>query len=53
MADGLAMGVAALSGNARLSALIGAAMVLHKAPMGFGLGTYLMSCKWPWQRAQR
>eukprot|EP00887_Chlorella_sp_A99_P005296 scaffold1.g5296.t1 len=53
VADGLAMGVAALSGNARLSALIGVAMVLHKVPMGFGLGTYLLSCKWAWRRAQR
>ncbi|KAL4437122.1 hypothetical protein ABPG75_004261 [Micractinium tetrahymenae] len=52
-ADGLAMGAAFLSGNARLTVIIAAAMVLHKVPMAFGLGTYLLACHWGWQRAQR
>jgi zinc transporter 9 len=52
-ADGLAMGAAALSGNASLTALVGAAMVLHKAAMALGLSTYLMSCHWSWARSQR
>lgn len=52
-ADGLAMGAASLSGDAALSAVVGLAMVLHKAPMAFGLSTYLMSARWSWPRAQR
>lgn len=52
-ADGLAMGAAFLSGNARLTMIIAAAMVLHKAPMAFGLSTYLMSCGWNFARSQR
>ena len=51
-ADGLAMGAAFLSGNARLSMIIAAAMVLHKAPMAFGLATYLMACRWTFARAR-
>jgi len=47
------MGAAFLSGNARLTMIIAAAMVLHKAPMAFGLGTYLMACRWSFQRSQR
>ena len=52
-ADGLAVGAAALAGNARLSLMIGVAMVLHKAPMAFGLSTFLMGAAWPWPRARR
>lgn len=52
-ADGLAMGAAFLSGDARLTMLIAAAMVLHKAPMAFGLATYLMACQWTFQRSQK
>lgn len=51
-ADGLAMGAAALSGDLGLSLMISVAMVVHKAPMAFGLATYLMKHKWPWARAQ-
>jgi hypothetical protein len=51
--DGLALGSAFLSGNAALSFVVGAAMVLHKAPMAFGLTSYLQSCRWPWAKAQR
>ena len=47
------MGAAFLSGNARLTMIIAAAMVLHKAPMAFGLATYLMACRWTFQRSQR
>ena len=28
-------------------------MVLHKAPMAFGLSAYLISAGWSWQRSQR
>lgn len=52
-ADGLAMGSAFLSGNASLGFIVGMAMVLHKAPMAFGLAAFLQSCHWPWARAQR
>lgn len=51
--DGLALGSAFLSGNSALSFVVGTAMVLHKAPMAFGLATYLQSCEWPWPKAQR
>jgi zinc transporter 9 len=47
------MGAAFLSGNARLTMIIAAAMVLHKAPMAFGLATYLLACRWTFQRSKR
>ena len=53
MADGLAMGSAFLSGNAALTLIIATAMILHKAPMAFGLGTYLLACNIPWTSAQK
>lgn len=46
------MGAAFLSGNAALSLVVGTAMVLHKAPMAFGLATYLIACRWTWNRAR-
>ncbi len=52
-ADGLAMGAAALSGDAALSLVVGVAMVLHKAPMALGLSTFLLAARWPWPRARR
>ena len=52
IADGLAMGSAFLTGDATLSFVLGTAMVLHKAPMAFGLSAYLLSCRWNWARAQ-
>jgi len=52
-ADGFAVGTATTSDNAMLSAMVGLAMVLHKAPVAFGLATYLMNAKWSWSRAQR
>jgi len=51
-ADGLAMGSAFLSGSASMNFVLGTAMVLHKAPMAFGLSSYLISCKWNWKRSQ-
>ena len=51
--DGLAMGAAFLSGSSSLSVVVGTAMVLHKAPMAFGLTSYLQGCRWPWVKAQR
>ena len=51
--DGLALGSAFLSGNTALSFVVGTAMVLHKAPMAFGLTAYLQTCRWPWAKAQR
>lgn len=52
-ADGLAMGSAFLSENPSLGLLVGLAMVIHKAPMAFGLSAYLQSCHWSWSKAQR
>ncbi len=52
MADGLAMGSAFLSGSASMNFVLGTAMVLHKAPMAFGLSSYLISCKWNWKKSQ-
>lgn len=28
-------------------------MILHKAPMAFGLSTFLINARWPWSKAQR
>lgn len=52
-ADGLALGAAALSGNARLNFMVTAAMLAHKVPMAVGLATYLQGCGTPWPVAQR
>lgn len=52
VADGIAMGSAFVSGSTSTTLILGAAMVLHKAPMAFGLSSYLISCKWTWQRSQ-
>lgn len=52
-ADGLAMGSAFLSENPSLGLLVGLAMVIHKAPMAFGLSAYLQSCHWSWPKAQK
>jgi zinc transporter 9 len=52
-ADGLAMGSAFLSENPSLGLLVGLAMVIHKAPMAFGLSAYLQSCHWSWSKAQK
>lgn len=52
MADGLAMGSAFLSGSTSMNVVLGTAMVLHKAPMAFGLSSYLINCKWNWKRSQ-
>lgn len=46
------MGSAFVSGDASLSLMLGIAMILHKAPMAFGLSSYLISCKWNWKQAQ-
>jgi solute carrier family 39 (zinc transporter), member 9 len=52
--DGLAMGTAALSGSASVSMMVGAAMILHKAPMAFGLTSYLAgpAVRWPWAKTR-
>eukprot|EP01025_Chloroclados_australasicus_P014727 TRINITY_DN16955_c0_g1_i1.p1 TRINITY_DN16955_c0_g1~~TRINITY_DN16955_c0_g1_i1.p1 ORF type:complete len:378 (-),score=29.72 TRINITY_DN16955_c0_g1_i1:193-1326(-) len=42
-ADGLAVGIANVSPSVRLAVSVGAAMVLHKGPVAFGLVSYLMS----------
>jgi len=52
LADGIAMGSAFVSGSTSTTLILGAAMVLHKAPMAFGLSSFLISCKWSWQRSQ-
>lgn len=52
VADGIAMGSAFSSGSTSTTLILGAAMVLHKAPMAFGLSSFLISCKWSWQRSQ-
>lgn len=42
-ADGLAVGVASVSPSVKLAVAVGMAMVLHKGPVAFGLGTFLVS----------
>ncbi|KAK9806802.1 hypothetical protein WJX72_003345 [[Myrmecia] bisecta] len=51
--DGFAIGAASVSHNVKLETMIAIAMVLHKAPMAFGLATFLMSARWPWAKAQK
>lgn len=46
-ADGLAVGVASVSPSIKLAVAVGMAMVLHKGPVAFGLGTFLVSQKLP------
>jgi zinc transporter ZupT len=41
-ADGLALGVASASPSEKLTAFVGLAMVLHKGPVSFGLGAFLV-----------
>ncbi|BDA49754.1 Zinc transporter ZIP9 [Coccomyxa sp. Obi] len=52
-ADGFAVGASSVSTSASLSFLVAVAMVLHKAPVAFGLATYLLSARWAWARARR
>ncbi|KAI8104254.1 hypothetical protein M9434_002814 [Picochlorum sp. BPE23] len=51
IADGVAMGSAFLSGNSSVTLILGTAMVLHKAPMAFGLSSFLISSGWTWERS--
>ena len=44
-ADGLAVGVASVSPSIKLAVGVGMAMVLHKGPVAFGLGSFLVSQK--------
>eukprot|EP01025_Chloroclados_australasicus_P038345 TRINITY_DN3941_c1_g1_i6.p2 TRINITY_DN3941_c1_g1~~TRINITY_DN3941_c1_g1_i6.p2 ORF type:complete len:179 (-),score=22.74 TRINITY_DN3941_c1_g1_i6:1150-1686(-) len=47
IADGLAMGTSALSGNLQLGFMVGLAMILHRGPMAFGLAAYLRQSEYP------
>eukprot|EP01024_Parvocaulis_polyphysoides_P007179 TRINITY_DN12154_c1_g4_i1.p2 TRINITY_DN12154_c1_g4~~TRINITY_DN12154_c1_g4_i1.p2 ORF type:complete len:278 (+),score=39.37 TRINITY_DN12154_c1_g4_i1:239-1072(+) len=47
MADGLAMGTSALSGNLQLGFMVGLAMILHRGPMAFSLAAYLRQVDYP------
>lgn len=51
-ADGLSLGVASASGSERLEAVVAMALVLHKAPVAFGLATYLMQVRFPWSKTK-
>eukprot|EP01026_Neomeris_dumetosa_P001562 TRINITY_DN10385_c0_g2_i2.p1 TRINITY_DN10385_c0_g2~~TRINITY_DN10385_c0_g2_i2.p1 ORF type:complete len:230 (-),score=21.67 TRINITY_DN10385_c0_g2_i2:101-727(-) len=53
VADGLAVGVASLSGNQDLNFAVGVAMVLHRGPVAFGLGSYLCKVNYPYEESQR
>ncbi|KAK9904719.1 hypothetical protein WJX75_001223 [Coccomyxa subellipsoidea] len=52
VADGFAVGASSVSTSASLSFLVAVAMVLHKAPVAFGLATYLLSARWSWTRTR-
>lgn len=52
-ADGFAVGAATRSDSTSLGLTIAVAMVLHKAPVAFGLATTFMTAKWPWQKSQK
>lgn len=51
--DGFAVGAATRSDSTSLGLTIAVAMVLHKAPVAFGLATTFMAAKWPWYKSQR
>ena len=51
--DGFAVGAATRSDSSTLGISIAIAMVLHKAPVAFGLATSFMTAKWPWQKSQK
>eukprot|EP01025_Chloroclados_australasicus_P034411 TRINITY_DN35159_c0_g1_i2.p1 TRINITY_DN35159_c0_g1~~TRINITY_DN35159_c0_g1_i2.p1 ORF type:complete len:359 (+),score=15.63 TRINITY_DN35159_c0_g1_i2:81-1079(+) len=53
IADGLAVGVASLSENQDLNFAVGVAMVLHRGPVAFGLGSYLAKVNFPQQQSSR
>lgn len=52
-ADGLAVGVACISPSVKLAAAVSMAMVLHKGPVAFGLGVFLVSQDLPTYRIVR
>ncbi|KAK9825650.1 hypothetical protein WJX81_005153 [Elliptochloris bilobata] len=52
-ADGFAVGAACVGGSSALSSAVALAMVLHKAPVAFGLATYLAAARWQKPRARR
>ena len=52
LADGLAVGVAALSPNQTLGGFVAFAIVAHKAPAAFGLCAYLLDRGWGARRAR-
>ncbi|GMH32516.1 hypothetical protein BSKO_00350 [Bryopsis sp. KO-2023] len=47
IADGLAVGVAALAPDGCIGLLVGIAMVLHKGPVAFGFTAYLLTLRRP------
>ena len=51
--DGFAVGAATRSDSRALGITIAVAMVLHKAPVAFGLATSFMTAKWSWQKSQK
>lgn len=51
--DGFAVGAATRSDSRALGITIAVAMVLHKAPVAFGLATSFLTAKWPWQKSQK
>lgn len=52
-ADGFAVGAATRSDSTSMGLTIAFAMVLHKAPVAFGLATTFMAAKWPWYKSQK
>ncbi|KAL3134435.1 hypothetical protein ABBQ38_006493 [Trebouxia sp. C0009 RCD-2024] len=52
-ADGFAVGAATRSDSSALGVTIAIAMVLHKAPVAFGLATSFMAANWTWQKSQK
>lgn len=44
--DGLVIGTSAASGRHEISAIVAMAMIAHKIPASFGLGSYLLALGW-------
>ena len=53
VADGLVVGTSAMSGRQEVTAVVGVAMIAHKIPASFSLGSYLIALNLPKSRVIR
>ncbi|KAK3241585.1 hypothetical protein CYMTET_48660 [Cymbomonas tetramitiformis] len=53
VADGVVLGVSAVSPHEATGFLIALALIIHKAPAAFGLSMHLLSCGWNWRQVRK